>query len=186
MGQAQTDARGFDTLVGPGRRSTAEQEFQEVFSTAYSAVVSAVYFIVQDRAVAEDIAQDAFVQLLRRWDKIRGYDRPDLWVRRVAIQCAQRERQRNHKRTRLERGTLTPEIVEDVASARVDERILAAVATLGPKQRAIVVLFYFEDLPMPEIADIVGCSVSSGWSQLHHARKHLAALLHEEATDDVR
>ena len=80
MDQTQTDAPGFDTLVvAPGRRGRrAEREFHDVFSTAYSSVVSTVYFIVQDRAVAEDIAQDAFVQLLRRWNKIRGYDRPDL------------------------------------------------------------------------------------------------------------
>ena len=39
---------------------------------------------------------------------------------------------------------------------------------------------------MPEIADLVGCSVSTGWSHLHNARKRLAAVLGEEVTDDVR
>jgi RNA polymerase sigma-70 factor (ECF subfamily) len=64
--------------------------------------------------------------------------------------------------------------------------VLAAVRRLAPKQRAVVVLFYFEDRPMAEIAEIVGCSESTGWSQLHTARRHLAATLSEEVTDDVR
>ena len=67
-----------------------------------------------------------------------------------------------------------------------DAAVRAAVAGLPPKQRAVVVLFYFEDLPMTEIADLVGCSVSTGWSQLHTARRRLAALLSEEVSDDVR
>src|SRR5262245_25798685 len=109
MRQAQTEAPSADTLdISPrGRGRRAEQEFQELFSTAYPGMVSTVYFIVQDRATAEDITQDAFVQLFRHWDKVRHYDRPDLWLRKVAVQRAQRERQRSHRRTGLdERGVV--------------------------------------------------------------------------------
>ena len=63
--------------------------------------------------------------------------------------------------------------------------VLAAVRALPGQQRAVVVLFYFEDRPMPEVAEIVGCSVSTGWNHLHRARKRLATLLDEDVTDDV-
>ena len=129
------------------------------------------------------MTQDAFLELLRHWPKVSSYDRPELWVRRVAIRKAQRERHRDlaayRARTRR-RSSRTPPSLR-----RRRPRCSAAVAELGPKQRAIVVLFYFEDRPMAEIAEIVGCSESTGWSQLHLARRRLAAILSEEVTDDV-
>ena len=62
----------------------------------------------------------------------------------------------------------------------------AAVPALPFKQRVVVVLFYLEDRPMDEVAQLLNCSVSSGWSLLHVARQKLAVLLSEEVTDDVR
>ena len=103
-------------------------------------------------------------------------------MRRVAIRKAQRERHRTWRRTELERVTVEPHAPEPPTPA---PEVLRAVRELGPKQRAIVVLFYFEDRPMAEIAEIVGCSESTGWSQLHLARRRLAAILGEEVTDDV-
>ena len=50
--------------------------------------------MLHDARRAEDIAQDAFVQLLRNWDKISRYERPDAWVRRVAIRLAMRSLRR--------------------------------------------------------------------------------------------
>ena len=61
-----------------------------------------------------------------------------------------------------------------------------ATAPYSPRQRAVVVLFYFEDRPMDEIAVLLGCSTSTGWSHLHTARHKLALLLTEEVDDDVR
>src|SRR5262245_56855614 len=99
MEHAQTEESSEDTLDISPRGRRADEEYHELFSTAYPGVVSTVYFIVQDRTVAEDITQDAFVQLLRHWGKVRHYDRPDLWLRKVAVQRAQRERQRSQRRT---------------------------------------------------------------------------------------
>jgi len=162
----------------------SEREFQTLFTSTFPGVASTVFFIVQDRAVAEEITQEAFVQLLVRWRRLRHYDRPDLWVRRVAVQRAQRERHRTWRRRELERTAAPVTFTEEPVG--YDDEVLAAVAELAPKQRAIVVLFYYEDRPMEEIAELVGCSVSAGWSQLHTARKRLAARLSEEVTDDVR
>jgi RNA polymerase sigma-70 factor (ECF subfamily) len=67
----------------------------------------------------------------------------------------------------------------------VDVDLANAIGELPPRQRSAVVLFYFEDRPMQEIADILGCSVSTGWVHLHRARKRLAALLGEEVSESV-
>lgn len=161
-----------------------DESFDAVFAAHYAGVARTVSFIIADRAVAEEVAQDAFVKLLEKWDTVSQYDRPDLWVRRVAIRRAQRERHRGWRRPSVERAAAPLTVVDGPAPTPHDE-VLRAVGTLAPKQRTIVVLFYYEDRPMDEIAEIVGCSVSTGWSQLHNARKRLASMLAEEVGDDV-
>lgn len=166
------------------RDRAADEEFRALFTASFATVATTVRLVVGDRAVAEEITQDAFIQLLTHWKKVSRYDRPDLWVRRVAIRAAQRERHRTWRRSQLERSLTPP--VGTAAEDSHDDQVRAAISTLPPKQRAVVVLFYLEDLPMADVADLVGCSVSTGWSQLHTARKRLAVLLAEEVTDDVR
>ena len=104
-------------------------------------------------------------------------------MRRVAIRKAQRER---HRAWRASSSSARPRADDIVEPPTPAPEVLAAVRRLAPKQRAVVVLFYFEDRPMAEIAEILGCSESTGWSQLHTARRHLAVALAEEVTDDVR
>ncbi len=163
---------------------TDDRGFEELFLAQFRGVARTVRYIVTDARVAEEITQDAFVQLYRSWAKVARYDRPDLWVRRVAIRQAQRERHRAWQRPALELRAAGPDL--SPAPAEPHDDVLAAVRALPAQQRAVVVLFYFEDRPMPEIAGLVGCSVSTGWSHLHNARKRLAAVLGEEVTDDVR
>lgn len=157
--------------------------FDDFFIGHFHMVESAVAYVTGDRQVAEEIAQDAFIKLLQHWAKVSRYERPDLWVRRVALRDAQRERRRGWRRATVESNALSP------AATPTDPRraeVLDAVAELAPKQRAVVVLFYFEDRPMDEIASILDCSVSTGWSQLHNARKRLGVILKEEVASDVR
>jgi RNA polymerase sigma factor (sigma-70 family) len=162
------------------RRKATEDDFSWFFSAEYEGVTRTVFFIVHDAQRAEDIAQDAFTQLLVHWTKVSKDDRPDAWVRRVAIRAATRHVRRERIRPTLERDVVLPQTLQ---AADVD--VLKAVAKLPTMQRAAVVLFYFEDRPMEEIADVLGCSTSTGWVHLHRARKRLAELLGEELTVDV-
>ena len=109
---------------------------------------------VRPEARAEELTQDAFIELLRHWRTVAEYDRPDLWLRRVAIRKAQRERHRGWRRRELE-VLAAPEEAVDGPPTPAPE-VLAAVRRLAPGQRAVVVLFYFEDRPMSEIAEILG------------------------------
>jgi RNA polymerase sigma-70 factor (ECF subfamily) len=141
-----------------------------------------VFLIVHDRARAEDITQDAFVELLRRWRKISRYDRPGAWVRRIAVRMAIREVRRERRRPEVELGAAQPTVAEPA-----DADLRRAIRSLPPMQRATVVLFYFEDRPTAELADILGCSDATVRVHLHRARKRLAEILGEEmeAADDV-
>lgn len=167
------------------RRRRADDDYRDFFLKRYPQVVRTVWFVVHDWAVAEEVAQDAFLELFKDWSRLREYDRPDLWVRRVAIRRAQREAARRAKREHLELAASDP--VPSVDGIRLpDPDLLAAIRDLPAQQRAVVVLFYLEDLPMAEVAEALACSTSTGFVHLHNARKRLAAALSLEVEDDVR
>lgn len=157
----------------------SDAEFAGFFQAEYPALIRSIYLIVRDREQARDIAQDAFVQLFSRWRRISRYERPDAWVRRVAIRMAVRASRRERLRRRLEH-----EFEATPPSGPLDLDVLRAVAKLPAAQRAAVVLFYFEDRPVAEIAEILACSEVTAKVHLHRARKRLAALLADEGSPE--
>jgi len=161
----------------------AEAEFTWFFRAEFSRVVRTVYLILNDRGRAEEIAQDAFTQLLDHWAKVSRYEQPDAWVRRVAIRMAGRAARRERMRGLLE-GRFRPAVSSPPPDEPSDE-VFRAVRQLPPNQRAAVVLFYFEDRPISEIADFLGCAPATARVHLHRARQSLASHLHEEVDDVV-
>ena len=159
--------------------SEGDAEYDLLFSVEFPAVMRTVYLILHELDRAEDITQDAFVQLLRHWKKVSRYDRPGAWVRRVAIRLAVDGLKRDRLRAMLERSTEPPTV-----PGPADVDLIRAIRQLPPMQRAAVVLIYFEDRPVPEITAILGCSESTARVHLHRARKHLAEILGEEVSED--
>jgi RNA polymerase sigma factor (sigma-70 family) len=162
-----------------------ESEFTWFFQAEFPLVARTVYLVLRDAGRAEDIAQEAFLALYARWSRISRYERPELWVRRVAIRmavrAAGRERMRaiREPRSAASRPALLPE--------PPDPDVMVAIRSLPPAQRAAIVLFYFEDRPTGEIAQILGSAESTARVHLTRARSRLAELLGDrgEETTDV-
>ena len=152
--------------------------YETFFELEYGKVFRTVYLLVRNKETAEDVTQDAFVQLLNSWRRVSQYDLPEAWVRRVAIRMAVRRARREKKRLHVETQGLAPQ----ERSAR-DPDVLVAVGGLPPAQRAAVVLFYYEDRPVQEIASLLSCSESTARVHLHKARRKLESILKE--TSDV-
>ena len=152
-----------------------DEGYERLFAAEYSHVRRTVFVMTGDQATAEGVTQDAFVQLLLHWPKVSRYNRPDAWVRRVAIRLAVRTMKREGRRQLVESGyePASP-------SSGLDLDLVAAIRDLPVKQQAVLVLFYFEDRPMKEIAQLMGMSESTGFVHLHRARAKLASLLGEE------
>jgi RNA polymerase sigma factor (sigma-70 family) len=158
-----------------------EDEYAAFYLAEFPLVVRTSYLVVHDRYRAEEVAQEAFIQLLTHWSKVSRYEQPGAWVRRVAIRLATRSARRERLRPSLERESDPP----DSATAR-DVDLLNAIKQLPTRQRAAVALFYFEDRPLSEVADILGCSNAAAKVHVFNARKRLAALLREEVSDADR
>ena len=174
-----TDPRAL--VRAPDPSSTRVEGFEVFFAAEYVRVVRTVYLIVHDQGRAEELTQDAFIKLLGRWSVVSAYDQPGAWVRRVAIRMAVRWVSRERTRRVLERRAGPLVAAPDPSLPRSD--VLEAVRSLPAQQRAEVVLHYFEDRPITEIAEVLGCAPATARVHLHKARARLAAVLEEEVDD---
>ena len=160
------------------REAEAVLDYTSLFTLEYPAIVRTVALMLRDEARAEEIAQDAFVQLHVAWSKVSRYDRPGAWVRRVAIRLAMRAIRRD-RLWALVRRDLEPR--EPAAGPRPE--VADAIRQLPGAQRAAIVLFYYEDRPVAEVASILGCAEATARVHLHRGRRRMAQLLGE--ADDV-
>ncbi len=157
--------------------------YEVFFADEYQSVVYAVVPIVGDRAEAESIAQDAFVKAMARWRRVRRYEKPGAWVRRVAIRDAVRHAERAGRHTALTNveGAADPCFVDG------DGELDRALASLSPRQRACVVLRHVDGWAADEIGEALGCAPSTVRVHLHRGLAALARQLDiahkEEATD---
>lgn len=164
-------------------RDAARVEFEWVFRSAYPSVLRTVFVVLHDQGRAEEVTQDAFVRLYERWGGVARIEHPEAWVRKVAVRLAIKQAQRNRAQ---------PAVVLADETGAVDQRpdvdLARAVASLPAQQRAAVALFYLEDRPVDEVAQLLGVSTSTAKQHLHRARSRLAELLaetKEEVPGDV-
>ncbi|WP_433362764.1 sigma-70 family RNA polymerase sigma factor [Actinoplanes sp. CA-142083] len=157
-------------------------DYAAFYLAEFRAVARTVYLVLYDREHAEDITQDAFVQLYLHWAKIARYDAPHAWVRRVAIRLAVRAAHRDRQRLQL---TKLSADAPAAAPAPMDIDLLRATAALPARQRAAVALHYYEDRPVAEVADLLGCTTTATKVMLHRARQALAATLADRELDDA-
>ncbi len=169
-------------MVGRRQRTEDEESFSWFFAGEYPRLVRSLSHLVR-REDAEDISQEAFARLHQRWAKISRYERPDAWVRRVAINLALSLAKREGRRR--ERETCAARLTTEGASAdAVDADVLAAIRTLPIRDQALIVLFYFEDRPVAEAAEILRISPGAAKVSLHRARARLAERLNEKVRDE--
>jgi RNA polymerase sigma-70 factor (ECF subfamily) len=153
-----------------------DPSFVDLFNEEYPRLLRSLALVTGDRESAADVVQEAFVQLLVRWSRISGYDRPDAWVRRVAIRRALKVRAKESRlMSRL--ALAAPIVAAEPGVERVD--LARALGQLSPSQRAAVVLHYLDDLPVADVADALNCRESTARVHLFRARTRLAELLGE-------
>ena len=151
-------------------------DFDAFYQREFTSIALIAGTTAGDRAMGEDIAQEAFGRAADRWPEVSGFDKPGAWVRRVAINLAIDRRRRRDSEARAIAKLPDVTVVQPVDRAG-DPAVWEAVDELPARQRAAVVLHYYEDRPVAEIAEILQVSVSAVTSHLHRARTALSAAL---------
>lgn len=144
-------------LLGRGR---ARAEFEGFAADHVDGLVRAAFLMVGDQGDAEDLVQDCLLRVARRWQRVRSMEHPDAYARRVLFNLILDGRRRRARRQEeLRDGGPPDQLQQDVATEPVERLdLLWALGTLPPRQRAILVLRYFADLPESEIATTLECA----------------------------
>jgi RNA polymerase sigma-70 factor (sigma-E family) len=164
------------------RQVEIDAEFAAFVRARQQRLVRAARLFCGDYHAAEDLVQDALIKLGSRWESVREGS-PDAYVRRILYRDAVSRWRRwgrevphagHHDRPDALHGAPVPAAVDGWVEG-ADLR--AALAGLPPRQRAVIVLRYFEDLSEVDIAEALGCSTGTVKSQASKAMATLRNLM---------
>ena len=159
----------------------------EMFREQSVRLVRLARLFVDDRTAAEDLVQEAFIRLARSAHRIEDHDRAPAYLRSIIVNLA-----RDHNRRGLvsmrHRSPLGPAPIEpddEVLLHEDQRRVVAAVRELPARQRACVVLRYYDELGIDEIAATLGVSRNSVKTHLQRGLAGLQARLARPVTQLV-
>ena len=162
------------------------QAFAELVREHQGMVFSIAYHFLQDRSLAEDLAQEVFLELFQTLDRIQSPAHLVYWLRRVtANRCIDHGRKKNRNRRREMALEEAPEPVAQspAADPMLLERLQQSLATLPEKQRLVVIMRFQEGLGPAEIAEVLEMPVNTVKSTLHRSladlRKGLTRKIRE-------
>jgi RNA polymerase sigma-70 factor (sigma-E family) len=165
------------------RDGASKRQFEGLVTEASDALFRAGYLMTGDVRDAEDLVQETFLRVARRWDQVRVMDNPAAYARRILINLVLRGAGRR-SRQKAELGSDGGGIeAADEGAARalreVDDlaEFCWALGQLPARQRAVLVLRYWADLSVAEVADILGCSAGTVKSTASRAAARLAEAI---------
>jgi RNA polymerase sigma-70 factor (sigma-E family) len=160
-------------------------EFREFATARLSTLSRIAYLLTGDHHAAEDLVQDTLVIVMARWPRVAAADDPVAYVRRILYHEHISRWRRNRKLSltysgddQLPERAGSRDEANDVVRRVMLERSLARLA---PRQRAVIVLRFFEDLSEVDAAAALGCSIGTVKSQTNHALRRLRDLAPELA-----
>ncbi|MGI5214327.1 RNA polymerase sigma factor [Plantactinospora sp. CA-290183] len=170
-------ARKRDGSTTTGGPAEVDETIGELYHGCYRRLVAQVYAFTMDLTEAQDVVQEAFARALARPRGLADVDNPEAWLRTVAVNVVRRRwRRRQVLDTILRRDRPVARLVEPAPGPeRTDLR--EALAALPTGYREVVVLHYFADLPVEEVARVLGVPTGTVKSRLSRARTALAARL---------
>lgn len=157
-----------------------EREFREFFDAEFRPLRRIAYLLTGDWAEAEDLAQEAMVRTYRAWGRIADSTKPAAYARAVLV---------NRHRSLLRRARVEakhwvarqPDAPPEVEGPQEDALVVwQALAALPSKEREVLVLRYYEDMPQHEIAQALGIPVGTVKSITHRAVGRLRVTLGED------
>jgi RNA polymerase sigma-70 factor (sigma-E family) len=174
------------------RHEQVRQEFEQFVAASSERLLRTAYLVVRDVELAEDLVQECLFRVARRWPRVRAMEHPYAYARKILVNLTldgAKGRQRHS--SELDAGDRRPvEDHHDEAATRalvgVDTaaELIDGLGRLAPRQRAALVLRYFDDLSEAQVAEAMGCSVGTVKSTTWRALERLRQVLTTNDTFD--
>jgi RNA polymerase sigma-70 factor (sigma-E family) len=156
---------------------TADDAVTRLFATHYRQLVRLATLLLHDRAVAEEVTQDAYVALHTSWRRLRDSDKALAYLRASVVNRSRSALRRRSVADRYAASTPPPATAPSAEAGALGslehQQVIAALRQLPTRQREVIVLRYYADLSEAEIADAIGVSRGAVKS---HASRGMSAL----------
>jgi RNA polymerase sigma-70 factor (sigma-E family) len=151
--------------------------FSEFVEARSSSLFRTAYLMVGDHQLAQDLLQEALVKTLIAWPRLQDRENVEPYTRRIVVTTAiswRRRRSFHERPTGILPEASRPDQAETVVT---HDAVVAALLTVPPRQRAAIVLRYYQDLTEAQTAEALGCSVGAVKSQVSAGLKRLREAL---------
>ncbi|GAB3968360.1 SigE family RNA polymerase sigma factor [Actinoallomurus acanthiterrae] len=168
-------------------RAADEEAYVEYVTARLPELHRIAYLLCKDAHRADDVLQTAITRLYVHWHRAREADDLDRYVRTILIRSFLNEQRLRWARVRLTGAPHETPSLPATAGPDVETRTVvhAALERVPPRQRAVLVLRFLCDLPVAEVAEILGCSQGNVKSQTARGLERLRGLLGEPITADL-
>jgi RNA polymerase sigma-70 factor (sigma-E family) len=152
--------------------------FEEYAASAWPSLYRQAYLLCGNHVDAEDLAQQTLVKTFGAWSKVSRLDSPHAYVRRIVVNTFLSSKRTSRSRLEVLPGDAAPEPIAPPVAGPEEQMVLwPHVRDLPPRQRAVIVLRYYEQLSEAEIADALGCTPGTVKSTAHRALQNLRNAL---------
>jgi RNA polymerase sigma-70 factor (sigma-E family) len=155
-------------------------DFDEFVASSAESLLRTAHLITWDASEAEDLVQECLLKVARRWPRVRRMGQPMAYARRVLINLAvdgSERRSRRHVELDTAHALADDPAQDTLADLDTRDELLAALAGLTARQRAVLVLRYFNDLTETDVAELLGCSTGTVKSNASRGLARLREVL---------
>ncbi len=166
-------------------RTEEAARLQRLVSAYQPELLRVCYFYLRDRMLAEDAVQETFVRVWRKLDSYHEDGREKAWIYRIAINCCRDTQRTGWFRRMLPVGA--PQLFPE-ESVTVSEEAIAlnmAIHDLPLRLKEVILLYYYQNFTLTEIAEILAISQPAVTDRLKRARKRLRDALKEDIFDEA-
>jgi len=156
-------------VPGPDTEPPLAGSFEEVYRASYARMVRAAHLLTGSNETAEEVVQDAFMHLYPRFDTV---DDPAGYLYRSVVNGCWA----GHRRRRVFERLRPASRPSEVGPPEIDET-WTALRRLPPRRRAVIVLRFYADLPIADIAQVLDCPPGTVKSLLHRSLAQLKDVI---------
>jgi RNA polymerase sigma-70 factor (sigma-E family) len=161
----------------PGAAAVRPASLADLYRERYVPMVRLAYLMVGSTSVAEDLVQDAFARMHRHWDNA---EHPKAYLRMAVVNaCRSHLRRQTLERAYRQRPSALAEAVQAGSPWSAPDELFDALGALPARQRAALVLRFYEDLSEADIAVALGCRPGTVKSLLHRGLAELRKVVEQ-------
>ena len=163
--------------VVKGPDSERDMSIRQMIDDNQTALLRMCYLYLHDVQLAEDAVQETFIKAVRAWDSFRGEAGVRTWLTRIAMRTCM-DMRRGFWFRRVDRR-VTPEMLPDRAqeAEEGESALTLAVMNLPKKEREVILLYYYQDMNMKDIAETLGVTQPTVSYRLRRAKEKLRTEL---------